>query len=161
MSRISAVSCALLMLWSTSMSVAQTGEGRPDRDRAIAFFRQLQAALQTNDSNALSQMAQYPMLASVDGKKVWIRNPQTFKAKYPLIFTMHTRGVILSCRDSDVWGRLDDGYSVGLGIVWMDARMPRGQHFPSIDSPDFWKAGTFKIITVNGAPESEKGCEHP
>jgi hypothetical protein len=159
MSKLSAICCALLLSVSTSLSVAQEDGGRGDRDRAISFFHQLQAALRTNNSQVLSQMAQYPMLWSIDGKKVWIRNPEMFRAKYSLIFTEHTRDVILGCRDTDVWVRPDDGYSVGRGIVWMDARMPRGQHFPSIDSPDFWKAGTFKIITVNGAPDFEKVCK--
>jgi hypothetical protein len=161
MSKSSAVCCALLLSLSTRLSVAQTDGGRGDRDRAITFFHQVQAALKTNDSQVLSQMAQYPMLSSIHGKTVWIRNPEMFRSKYSLIFTQHTREVILGCRDTDVWVRPDEGYSVGRGIVWMDARMPRGQHFPSIDSADFWKAGTFKIITVNGAPEFEKGCDSP
>lgn len=150
-----------ILLSLSSWCVAQNDEVRPDGERAVAFLHQVQSALRANDSQKLAEMAQYPMLSSIHGKKVWIRTPEMFRAKYSLIFTGHTREVILGCRDSDVWGRPDDGYSIGLGILWMDARMPHGQQFPSSDSPDFWRAGAFKIITVNGAATSEHDCKAP
>jgi hypothetical protein len=131
---------------------------RGDYNRALAFLHEVQSALQRNDSTKLSHMVQYPMLADIGGKRVHIRNPQSFVANYPLIFTKPTRKTLLRCHDADMWWR-DTGYTVGSGIIWFDGRMPAGQHFPDTTDPNFWKVGVFKIITVNGTSSPDERCE--
>jgi hypothetical protein len=161
MSKVLVSVSALLLSMSGGQAVSQKVDDRGDRDRAITFFHDVQSALRQGDAEQLSHMAEYPMLSNIHGKKVWIRNPETFKRDFAFMFTTHTRQIILGFHDADVWLRPDDGYSVGDGIIWMDARMPKGQQFPSVDSPDFWRAGKFKLITVNGAASFEKGCAAP
>jgi hypothetical protein len=121
-------------------------DGRPDCPRAVEFVHAVQAALRANDRTAIAGMMKYPFLTTLHGKKVYIRARTQLLAHFDEIFDQGVRCSVLGAQDRDVWGRYD-GFTVGLGAIWFDDRIPPGGNTDPT-SVGFWKH-PFEIVTVN------------
>ena len=140
---------------NTQRTSAQTHDESskgPDYERALIFFHQLQSAVKANDRIQVEHSIHYPVRVNLHGHLVTIRRRSAFITNYPQIFTTATRDYIAKSKDTDLWWR-DQGYTIGNGVVWFDAFIPRGKPFPAVDSPAFWTSGSFGIKTVNGTGE--------
>ena len=59
----------------------------------------------------------------------------------------------MSTENKELWClHQDREYSISYGMIWFDRFVPKGQSFPDPNSAQFWKSGTFGLITVNVAP---------
>lgn len=101
---------------------------------ARAFLADLQAAVQANDKDKIADMISYPMNFIHDGKRVRIRDKQTFLPRYDTIFDEHIRKTILQQSSHCLFGNAN-GEMIGRGEVWFSEMG---------DS-------SVKIITVNGS----------
>jgi hypothetical protein len=139
---------ALLSGWSAySQDALCPKDGRPDCPRAVAFFRQFQAALARNDRKTMAEMMEYPFLTSINKRKAHISTRTKFLQHFDEIFDKGVRCEILGATDRDVWGKYD-GFTIGDGAIWFDDPIPAGENVDP-KSPDFWSKGTFKVRTVN------------
>jgi hypothetical protein len=144
-------------------AVAQEGNctqiddlSRPDCPGAIAFFHRVQSALQSNDRRTIADVVNYPVLTSVNHKRVRIRSQQQLLAHFDDIFDAGVRCSILNATEKDVWGNWQ-GFTVGGGAVWFDGIIPQGEH-PDTKAPDYWTKYPFKIKTINN--DAEYPCSH-
>lgn len=126
---------------------------RPDCLGAIAFFQQLQAAVNTGNKNKLASMVDYPMHAAQNGKRVQIRTRRQFLQEYSKLFNPAVVCAIRSAKDSDVWGNYQ-GFMIGSGVIWWDAVIPNSVKNPQPDSGKY----PFKIIAINNVGVTTPGC---
>jgi hypothetical protein len=124
-------------------AVAQEGNctqiddsSRPDCPSAIAFFHRVQSALQKKDRQSIAAMVNYPVLTSVNHKRVRIRNQQQLLAHFDDVFDAGVRCSILNATEKDVWGNWQ-GFTVGEGAVWFDGIIPHGER-PDTKATDYW-----------------------
>ncbi len=99
---------------------------------ARSFLAQLQAAVQSNNKEAIAGMINYPLLVLRSGKRTHIQKKQAFLANYGLIVTGPVRDAILHQEAQCLFGN-SSGAMVGNGEVWFREQ-----------APDQWK-----IITIN------------
>jgi hypothetical protein len=99
---------------------------------ARAFLAQLQAAVQSNNSEDIAGMISYPLLVLRSGKRTHIQKKQAFLANYGLIVTDPVRNAILQQSSQCLFGN-SSGAMVGNGELWFREQ-----------APDQWK-----IITIN------------
>ena len=136
-----------IFLFSSGFARAQEDDQRPDYPRALAFFHQVQNALQQNDRAEISKLIEYPLLTRRHGQKHWIKTRTELLANFDQIFDPGVRCALKRATDKDVWGN-SSGFTVGLGAIWFDDVSPPGTN-EDPNSPDFWTKGTFVIKTVN------------
>jgi hypothetical protein len=132
----------------------QTCNNRPDCPKAIAFFRDLQSALQKNDRPTIAGMIDYPVRTSLQKKSVKVRNPQQLLAHFDEIFDEGVRCTILAATEKDVWGNWQ-GFTVDGGAVWFDGIVPAGGKHDA-NAPDDWQKHPMKIKTINN--EGDYAC---
>jgi hypothetical protein len=89
----------------------------------------------------------YPVLTSINHKRLRIRNQQQLLAHFDDIFDGGVRCSILNATEKDVWGNWQ-GFTVGGGAVWFDGIIPRGERRDT-NAPDYWTKYPFKIKTIN------------
>ena len=135
-------------------AVAQSGNctqidssSRPDCPRALAFFHRIQSAFQSYDRRTIAALVTYPVLTSLNHKRVHIRDQQQLLAHFDEIFDAGVRCSILNATERDVWGNWQ-GFTVGGGAVWFDGIIPRGER-PDTKAPDYWTKYQFKIKAIN------------
>lgn len=109
-------------------------QGAKTAKAARAFLVDLQAAVQENDKNKIAGMASYPLNFIRDGKRVRIRDKQTFLARYDTIFNEHVRSAILKQSSHCLFGNYQ-GEMIGNGEIWFSEMQD----------------GSVKIITVNAS----------
>jgi hypothetical protein len=141
-----------------TVTVAHTGNcvqtdssSRPNCPHALAFFRELQSALQANNRHAVAGMIAYPLLATAHHKTVHITSERGLLAHFDEIFDGAVRCVILHATEKDVWGNWQ-GFTVDGGAVWFDSIIPVTEKADPSAS-DFWTKYPFKIKTVNNGSE--------
>jgi len=161
--RIGTVFLVLTIASIAGAAVAQEGNctqiddsSRPDCPSAIAFFHRFQSALQSKDHQTIAAMVNYPVLTSINHKRVRIRNQQQLLAHFDDIFDAGVRCSILNATEKDVWGNWQ-GFTVGAGAVWFDGIIPQGER-PDTKAPDYWTKYPFKIQTINN--DAEYPCNH-
>jgi hypothetical protein len=69
---------------------------RPDCPGAIVFFHRFQSALQSKDHQTIAAMVNYPVLTSINHKRVRIHNQQQLLAHFDDIFDAGVRCSILN-----------------------------------------------------------------
>jgi hypothetical protein len=106
--------------------------GEKTATSARAFLAQLQAAVQSNNKEAIAGMISYPVLVLRSGKRTHVQKAQAFLANYPLIFTDPVRDAVLHQTAQCLFGN-SSGAMVGNGEVWFREEAP----------------GQWKIITIN------------
>ena len=106
--------------------------GEKTATSARAFLAQLQAAVQSNNKEAIAGMISYPLLVLRSGKRTHEQKPQAFLANYSLIFTDPVRDAVLHQTAQCLFGN-SSGAMVGNGAVWFREEGP----------------GQWKIITIN------------
>jgi hypothetical protein len=107
-------------------------QGPKTAKAARAFLADVQAAVQANDKEKIAGMISYPLNFIHGGKRVRIRDKQTFLARYDTIFDEHIRTTILRQSSHCLFGNAN-GEMIGNGEVWFS------------EMGD----GSVKIITVN------------
>lgn len=149
---------ALAIASVAGSAVAQSGNctqidssSRPDCPGALAFFRRFQSALQSNDRQTIAALVTYPVLTSINHRRVRIRNQQQLLAHFDDIFDAGVRCSILNASEKDVWGNWQ-GFTVGGGAVWFDGIIPRGER-PDPKAANYWTKYPFKIKTINNDAE--------
>jgi hypothetical protein len=159
--RIRTVFLAVALASIAGSAVAQSGNctqadrsSRPDCPGALAFFRRFQSALQSDDRQTIAALVAYPMLTSINRKRVRIRNQQELLDHFDDIFNAGVRCSILNAAEKDVWGNWQ-GFTVGEGAVWFDSIIPQGEHIDTKTS-DHWTKYPFKIKTINN--DSDYPC---
>jgi hypothetical protein len=117
----------------------------PDCPDAIAFLAKFQAALQSNNREAVAMLVNYPLLVTGGTGRTHVRSRAQLLASFPRIFTPAVRSAILKATPDDVWSN-DQGFMIGDGVIWFDGIVPRNQAVrPSTPDAKY----PFKIITVN------------
>jgi hypothetical protein len=160
--RIGTVFVVLAITSVAGSAVAQEGNcthdsSRPDCPGAIAFFHRFQSALQSKDRRTIAAMVTYPVLTSINHKRVRIRTQQQLLAHFDDIFDAGLRCSILNATEKDVWGNWQ-GFTVGEGAVWFDRIIiPQGERLDT-KAPDYWTKHPFKIKTINN--DAEYPCSH-
>jgi hypothetical protein len=120
---------------------------RPDCPDAIAFLAKFQAALKTNDHEAVALLVNYPLLITGTAGRTHVRSRSQLLSSFDGIFTPTIRSAILKATPDDVWGNYQ-GFMIGDGVIWFDGILPRNQAGrPS--APDDAAKHPFKLITVN------------
>jgi hypothetical protein len=107
-------------------------QGAKTAASARAFLAQLQAAVQSNNKEQITEMISYPLLVLNSGKRTHIRQKREFLTNFGLIFTDPVRNAILHQTAECLFGN-STGAMVGNGEVWFHEQ-----------APDQWK-----IITIN------------
>ncbi|HVW76076.1 MAG TPA: hypothetical protein VHB45_00585 [Alloacidobacterium sp.] len=107
-------------------------QGAQTAKKARAFLADLQAAMRHDDRKKIADMVSFPVNVIYEGKRVRIRNRQTFLARYDRIFTAHLRKAILDQSAHCLFGNAN-GEMIGNGEVW----------FSELGD------GSVKIITLN------------
>jgi hypothetical protein len=107
-------------------------QGAKTAASARAFLTQLQAAVQSNNKEQITEMISYPLLVLNSGKRTHIRQKREFLTNFGLIFTDPVRNAILHQTAECLFGN-STGAMVGNGEVWFREQ-----------APDQWK-----IITIN------------
>jgi hypothetical protein len=130
---------------------------RPDCPGALIFFRSFQSALQKNDRQTVASLISYPVLTSINRRRVHLRNQAQLLAHFDDIFDSGVRCAILNATEKDVWGNWQ-GFTVGGGAVWFDGIIPAGER-PDTRAPDYWTRYPFKIKTINN--NSQYPCKTP
>ena len=152
--RISKIVLVLMSVFVTGAAVAQSGNctqiddsSRPDCPGALAFFKHLQEAVKKDDRQAVASMIEYPLLTTLEHKKMRIRNRQQLLSHFNQIFDAGVRCAVLNATEKDVGGNWQ-GFTIDGGVVWFDGIIPSTEK-PDTKASDFWTKYPFKIITVN------------
>jgi hypothetical protein len=106
--------------------------GEKTATSARAFLTQLQAAVQSNNKEAIAEMVSYPLLVLRSGKRTRIQKKQALLSNYGFIFTDPVRDAVLHQTAQCLFGN-SSGAMVGNGEVWFSEEAP----------------GQWKIITIN------------
>ena len=154
---VALLAAPLVAVTQTGNCVQSDTSSRADCPRALAFFRELRSALETDDRQAVAGMIAYPLLTTAHRKALRIRNERQLLAHFPQIFDHGVRCAILGATEKDVWGNWQ-GFTVDGGAVWFDAIIPATENADPKE-PGFWTKYPFKIKTVNNA--SEYPCNSP
>jgi hypothetical protein len=107
-------------------------QGAKTAASARAFLAQLQAAVQSNNKEQITEMISYPLLVLYSGKRTHIRQKKEFLTNFGLIFTDSVRNAILHQTAECLFAN-STGAMVGNGEVWFREQVP-----------DHWK-----VITIN------------
>lgn len=151
--RIERLILSAMILISSSAVTGQTGNcvqndaARPDCPDAILFFQHVQTALRNNDRKTLASLISYPVLTSLNHKKVRIRSSRELLSHFDEIFDGGERCAILNATDADVWGNWQ-GFMIGRGAIWFDAVGPKIEET---------EERQFRIITINNG--SKRLCK--
>jgi hypothetical protein len=117
-------------------------QSRPDCLQAVAFFDELQKAIQHDDRSTVASMAHFPLRVRLHGRNSVIKNKAQLLREYDKVFDQPVRCAISHASRTKVWGNWQ-GFTVADGVVWWE----RGA---AQKSP-------FRIITVNNEAFYE-GC---
>lgn len=120
---------------------------RPDCPDAIAFLAKFQAALKSNNREAVALLANYPLLVTGAAGRTQVRSRAQLLASFDAIFTATVRSAILKATPDDVWGNAN-GFMIGDGVIWFDGIMPRNQAGRAAAADAKYP---FRLITVNRA----------
>lgn len=145
------LSVPALVAADTGNCIQRDSSSRPDCPRALAFFRELHSALETDNRRAIAGMIAYPLLTTAHHKAVRIRSERQFLAHFDEIFDGGVRCAILHATEKDVWGNWQ-GFTLDGGAVWFDGIIPATEQADP-NAPDFWTKYPFKIKTVNNGAE--------
>ena len=122
---------------------------RPDCPDAIAFLEKFQAALKSNDHEAVALLVNYPLLITGAAGRTQIRSRAQLLSSFDGIFTAAMRSAILKATPDDVWGNYQ-GFMIADGMIWFDGIVPRNQATHPSATGNAAKY-PFKLITVNRA----------
>ena len=131
--------------------VQKDDSSRPDCPRALAFFREFQSELQSNNRRAVARMVAYPLLTTDHHRTVQITSGRGLLAHFDQIFNDRVRCLILHASEKDVWGNWQ-GFTLDSGAVWFDGILPLTEKADPT-APDYWTKYPFKIKTVNNGSE--------
>jgi len=96
------------------------------KDRSYAaFLTSLQAAVRTNDKDAVIKLVAFPLRVNSNGRSRLYRDAQSVRRDYGSIFTARVTRAILNQRFDRLFGR-DQGLMIGDGQVWFDHVSPSG-----------------------------------
>lgn len=132
---------------------AENSARRPDCPQAIAFFRQMQSALNLDQPDKVALMINFPLHTTLNGKRTQIRSKQQLLNSYAQIFTERVRCAIDAAREADVWGNYQ-GFMIGSGVIWWDRILPTSETHPEQNAEKY----PFKIISVNNLDVAVPGC---
>lgn len=107
-----------------------------EEDEAAAgarFLAELQAAVAGDDRRKVSRMVLYPLRTRVGRRRVVLRGPRQFLARYEALFNPHVKSVLAAQKFEGIF-RNWQGYMVGRGEVWFEQLADTGE---------------FKIIAIN------------
>ena len=103
------------------------------------FLQRLQAAIRSDQRNAIAGLIAYPLRVNSGGTARSYRNAAEVLRDFDQIFTPAVKAAILSQRFENLFGR-DQGVMIGNGAVWFDHSC-RGR---ACDDP-----GPVRIIAIN------------
>ncbi|MCL1634763.1 hypothetical protein M2650_08985 [Luteimonas sp. SX5] len=90
-----------------------------DHIRYRAAFDELQRAVAAKDAAAVAALVQYPLVATIDGKKATIKDSAAFAAQYDKIVTPAIADVVTRQKYSDLFVNYK-GVMFGSGQVWLN-----------------------------------------
>ena len=114
---------------------AAAGQGG-EEDESVAgarFLAGLQQAVAAGDRRKVARMVLYPLRTRIRGRRVVLRGPRQFLARYDALFNPHVKSVLAAQKFEGIF-RNWQGYMVGRGEVWFEQLADTGE---------------FKIIAVN------------
>jgi len=97
------------------------------------FLAELQRAVAAGERQAVARMVLYPLRTRISGRRVVLRGPRQFLARYDALFNPHVRSVLAAQKFEGIF-RNWQGYMVGRGEVWFEQLADTGE---------------FKVIAVN------------
>jgi hypothetical protein len=120
-----------------------TGQGaqaspppQDEEDEAAAgarFLAELQRAVAAGERARVARMVLYPLKVRVNRRRVVLRGPRQFLARYDALINRHVRAVLAEQKFEGIF-RNWQGYMVGRGEIWFEQLADTGE---------------FKIIAVN------------
>lgn len=131
------------------------GDDPTDCKDAFAFFHRLKAAVSDNQRDAVARMVDYPLVVTIDYKRVRIATRQSFLAHYDQIINPAERCAITAAKDSDVWGN-SHGYTIDQGAVWWEKFVDKDDEKPGQEID--WAKVPFKLLTFNNINVMTKAC---
>ncbi len=90
-----------------------------DHARYRAVFDELQRAVAAKDAAAVAALVDYPLAATVDGKKTKIEDAPAFVAEYEKIVTPAIADAVVKQKYSDLFVNYK-GVMIGNGQVWLN-----------------------------------------
>lgn len=90
-----------------------------DHARYRAVFDELQRAVAAKDAAAVASLVDYPLAATVDGKKTKIKDAPAFVAQYEKIVTPAIADAVVKQKYSDLFVNYK-GVMIGDGQVWLN-----------------------------------------
>jgi hypothetical protein len=119
--------------------------GTMDKERFIHFYYALKRAIAGGDRKTVAGMVHYPFVTFQNKKRLRLKRPADFVAKYSQVVTACVRQAILNQRLSRFFCR-DQGVMFGNGEVWVDE-----PYFKQEGQPDSAKFDPGpKIVAING-----------
>ncbi|HEV3471568.1 MAG TPA: hypothetical protein VG148_19730 [Pyrinomonadaceae bacterium] len=115
-----------------SAGAAQAGE-EDEAAAAARFLAELQRAVAAGERREVSRMVLYPLKVRIRGRRVVLRGPRQFLARYDALFNPHVKSVLAAQKFEGIF-RNWQGYMVGRGEVWFEQLADTGE---------------FKVIAVN------------
>jgi hypothetical protein len=106
------------------------------------LFEDLQAAVRSDDKTAVAALIQYPLEASVAGKKVRVKDAAAFVADYDAIMTGEIKQAVIAQRYADLMVNWQ-GVMIGDGQVWLNGICPDAA----------CKQSTPRVVTLQAGPK--------
>jgi hypothetical protein len=140
--------CFVLLITCITPSIfspgQQTDSERPDTPQAREFFNHLQQMLRDNDRKGIAGLVEYPMLTTLNGKKIHIPNRTIFLKDFDQVFDRGIRCAILESTDKNVWGN-SHGFTIEhantIGTIWFDGLRNSNE-----------SSYVYRLMTVNNGP---------
>lgn len=107
-----------------------------EEDEAVVgarFLSELQRAVAAGERERVARMVLYPLRVRVNRRRVVLRNPRQFLARYDTLFNRRVREVLAAQKFEGIF-RNWQGYMVGRGEIWFEQLADTGE---------------FKIIAIN------------
>lgn len=113
-----------------------------DHQRYHAVINAFQKAVADNDAAAVAALVQYPIVVSIQGKKVTLKNEKQFVAQYNQLMTPNIRNAIVGTRYQDLFVNYK-GVMFGRGQAWING----------ICRDDKCAAFDVKVVALQSAPD--------
>jgi hypothetical protein len=107
-----------------------------EEDEAVVgarFLTELQRAVAAGERAKVARMVLYPLRVRINRRRVVLRGPRQFLARYDALLNEHVKGVLAEQKFEGIF-RNWQGYMVGRGEIWFEQLADTGE---------------FKVIAIN------------
>lgn len=112
-----------------------------DHTRYRTVIEQFQKAVAAKDAAAVAMLVQYPFVATIDGKKVTVKDPAGFVSRYDKIVTPPIADAIVKQKYADLFVNYK-GVMFGDGQAWVNG----------ICKDNACKAFDVKVVAIQSGP---------